>query len=1124
MRDLTDISIFEREFLGYMKEQKHILMMYEELEDYRYVASKFIADGLIANDCCIMATDAYSHNLVFQDLEKLGIIPQDVIDCGSLVLIDVKQHYSSKGGFIPDETMNGWKDFATSAVAKGYDNIRAVGEATFCLGGNGLEEKIIYYENIINEELFPKYPFMSLCVYDKNRYSEKVLRAAVQSHPMMVYGKKIFKQNIYFIPPDVYFSKAKEISELDLWLSNVEKNNTIHQQAIRNKENLQQALEATDDGIWEYNLVTGDFNCSERWATMLGFSKEEVPSFGCYCNENIHPEDRKLFDDSFNSYLNGTSEKYEAELRIKSKDGSYKWIYTRGKVVQRDESGKPVKVVGAHTDITTRKESEKIVKNAYADLQLAQQIASIGNWSFDPEVGTPEWSEEVYKVYKREPSLGPPTLDEYKNIYTGEYFKLFWQSIRRAIQDGTPYDILLFLDLPNGESKWVRSICKPEAVKGPNGYKLRGTIQDVTNIKTLENSIVRNEQRFQRLKDCSIDAIFTIDSDGRFVDANKQASISLGRSKDEILKLTIDEVDANFDKAKFVDFWSNIKNEEPFLFETKHIRIDGYTFPVEVNGVSFEEDNQRFFYGVARDITERKNAEKRLEESEQMFRVLFNDAPIPYQSLDIDGNFITVNKMFCETLGYRLDELIGKNFSEILHPDWVEQYRENFPRLKATGETRGVELGINKKNGEFALVTFTGRISKNPDGTFRQTHCVFRDITSEREYQEGLVKAKEEAEQANHTKSMFLANMSHELRTPLNGIMGMHQLLKTTHLNDEQEEYVSLAINSAKRLTNLLSDILDLTRVEARKLNLVENPFELKETLELAKQLFGPACDQKGISLFFNIHPSLPSKLIGDQIRVQQILNNLIGNAVKFTESGSIRCEAYPLPHKTRDTLRILFSVSDTGIGIEEDRLDQLFEPFTQADEGYKRAYQGAGLGLSIVRQLVKLMGGNVSVASEPGNGTEFHFCLPFKIDESESFAIQHEASSLCHEPCPHSILIAEDEKVNRTALQTILQKAGYKVTSVGNGKEVVDELGKSTFDIILMDIQMPIMDGVEATKAIRSGQAGEKNSTIPIVALTAFAMSGDKENFLNAGMNGYLAKPIEVDELNSVISELLKG
>ncbi|GAB7022145.1 PAS domain S-box protein [Salidesulfovibrio brasiliensis] len=872
MEDLTDISVFEQEFLGYMKEKKHILMMYEDIEDYRYVAARFIADGLSSNDCCIMATDAYSHELVLQDLKELGLSPQNNIDDGSLLLIDVTQHYSTGDGFIPNETMEGWIKFTNSAVVKGYENVRAVGEATFCLGGNGLEDKIVYYENIINGKLFPDHPFMSLCVYDKNRYSEKVLRAAVQSHPMMVYGKKIFKNNIYFVPPDVYFSKPQKGGELDLWLANVEVSNSIHQQAIQSEEKLQQALEATNDGIWEYDLVTGEFDCSDRWATMLGFTKDEVPSFGCFCNHNIHPEDRKLFDDSFSSYLNGTSGKYEAELRLKAKDGSYRWIYTRGKVVLRDAEGKPIKVVGAHTD-----------------------------------------------------------------------------------------------------------------------------------------------------------------------------------------------------------------------------------------------------------ITEKKNAEKRLEESEQMFRMLFDDAPMPYQSLDAHGNFITVNKVFCDTLGYEPTELIGKNFSEFLHPDWKEHFQENFPRFKAVGEVLGVEFEMRKKDGDFVLVSFTGKIGKEPDGSFRQTHCVFRDISSERAYQEGLIKAKEEAELANHAKSMFLANMSHELRTPLNGIMGMHQLLKTTDLNEEQEGYVSLAIDSAKRLTNLLGDILDLTKIEAGKLNIIEKSFELSETFELAEQLFGPVCRQKGVNISFNIHSSLSQKLIGDQTRVQQILNNLIGNAVKFTESGSIRCEASPLPHKGKNIQRILFSVSDTGIGIDETKLDQLFEPFTQADEGYKRAYQGAGLGLSIVRQLVTLMGGSVAVVSELGKGTEFHFCLPFTIDEDESVATQKRASEFCHEPCPHSILVAEDEMVNRTALQTILKKAGYKVTSVENGAEALKELSKSPYDLVLMDIQMPIMDGVEAAEAIRSGKAGKRNSLIPIVALTAFAMSGDKESFLNAGMNGYLAKPVEVDELNLIVSEALK-
>ena len=1123
MDDLTDSSVFEQNFLRDVREKKHVLFLYENSCDYRYIASRFIADGLKFHECCVMAVDEYPHEQIIADLNDLGVHAQYHLNKGNLLLINVQEQYSSNAEFDPDKTLFTWQDFISSAYEKNYSNIRIVGEATFSLSDEVLKKKLIYYENLINKNLFPYFPHISLCVYNKKRYSDEVLKAAVQAHPMMVYGKKVYKNNIYFVPPEIFFQQ-QGTEEIDLWLSNVEASNSHIQQLIENQEQLQQTLEATNDGIWDYNLTTGEFRYSERWATMLGFKQDEVPSFGCFCAENIHPDDREVFEDSFNSYLNGVSEKYELELRLKTKDGAFKWIFTRGKIVQRDKDGKPIRVVGAHTDISERKESEKHLENINTDLKLAQQIAGVGFWKFNPEVGIPEWSDEVYKIYDRDPSFGPPALDDYENIYSGDNFKLFNTSITRAIQNGIPYDILLLLTLQNREEKWIRTICKPEAVKGPKGYKLRGTIQDVSKQKSLERDIFKNEQRFQRLQNCSIDSIYTIDSNGKFVNVNEKACISLGRSKSELLNLTIDDVDANFDREKFIEFWSTIKNDESFLFETKHIRKDGSTFPVEVNGVAFEEDQQRFFYGISRDITERKNAEKRLEESEQMFRMLFDDAPMPYQSLDAEGNFITVNKVFCKTLGYQPDELIGKNFSEFLHPDWAEHFRENFPRFKAIGEILGVEFEMKKKNGEYLLVSFTGKVGKEADGSFRQTHCVFRDITSERSYQEGLVKAKEEAEQASHAKSMFLANMSHELRTPLNGIMGMHQLLKTTHLDDEQKGYVSLAVDSAKRLTNLLSDILDLTRIETGKLNVIENSFDLKETFELAEQLFGPVCRQKGVNIFFEIDSSISKKLIGDQIRVQQIINNLVGNAVKFTESGSIRCEAYPLPHKTKDTQRILFSVSDTGIGIENDKLDQLFEPFTQADEGYKRAYQGAGLGLSIVRQLVSLMGGSIAVASEQGKGTEFHFCLTFKIDTNASYNKRISKSKKIQEPFPHSILIAEDDIVNRTALQAILQKAGYKITSVENGAETLEELAKNTFDLVLMDIQMPIMDGVEATKAIRSGHTGKDNSSIPIVALTAFAMSGDKEIFMDAGMNGYLAKPIDADEVYSIIHQLLNS
>lgn len=385
-----------------------------------------------------------------------------------------------------------------------------------------------------------------------------------------------------------------------------------------------------------------------------------------------------------------------------------------------------------------------------------------------------------------------------------------------------------------------------------------------------------------------------------------------------------------------------------------------------------------------------------------------------------------------------------------------------------------------------------------------------------------LTEEKLKADAANRAKSTFLANMSHELRTPLNGIIGMHQLLKTTPLDEEQDNYVSLAIQSAKRLASLLGDILDLAKIESGKLSVMEQPFEMMEVFESLEQLFGLSCKQKGIELAMHIDDAVPKVLVGDHLKLTQILNNVVGNAVKFTSKGEITIEAYSLPTGSSD-VRVLFSVSDTGIGFEEDIIEVLFEPFTQADDGYKRAYQGAGLGLSIVRQLLHLIGGHISVASVPGKGTTFHFCLPFKPAEGQTAEIEM-SSRIGSDTCPNSstILIVEDDMINRTAIQAILQKAGYQTTSAETGEEALRKLSDTRFSLILMDIQLPVMDGVEATKAIRSGKAGKRNKDIPIVAMTAYAMSGDRETFISAGMNEYMSKPIDAPKLLKVISSLL--
>lgn len=389
--------------------------------------------------------------------------------------------------------------------------------------------------------------------------------------------------------------------------------------------------------------------------------------------------------------------------------------------------------------------------------------------------------------------------------------------------------------------------------------------------------------------------------------------------------------------------------------------------------------------------------------------------------------------------------------------------------------------------------------------------------------QEELVREKANAEAASHAKSIFLANMSHELRTPLNGIMGMHQLLMGTELDEEQQEYVHLAIRSATRLTTLLGDILDLTKIEEGKMRLATAKLDIAECIGMMEHLFESSCKQKGISLQCRIDENIPGNLIGDPIRLQQVLSNLVGNAVKFTEKGRIICDATLLHTQHTDTVRVLFSVIDTGVGIEADKIAALFEPFTQVDEGFRRTHQGAGLGLSIVRQLVELMGGEIRAESAPGLGTAFYCSIPFAIKQM-AMAEELEAKSPKHHAlCPYPILLVEDDEVNRLGLKQLIEKKGYAVNSVENGEQALQALAATRHALVLMDVQMPHMDGIETTGAIRAGQAGEENADIPIVALTAYAMVGDKDKFLQAGVDGYLPKPVEFSELASMIGALLE-
>jgi len=385
-----------------------------------------------------------------------------------------------------------------------------------------------------------------------------------------------------------------------------------------------------------------------------------------------------------------------------------------------------------------------------------------------------------------------------------------------------------------------------------------------------------------------------------------------------------------------------------------------------------------------------------------------------------------------------------------------------------------------------------------------------------------LEESKKAAEQANATKSQFLANMSHEIRTPLNGVLGMLHLIKDGGVTDELEMFADMAIRSGTRLTNLLGDILDLSRIEAGRMPIVREPFAMADIITALAETFSPLHYSNQLSLGIEVFPGVPSRLLGDEIRLRQILFNLIGNGMKFTEHGEVRLEVSPLPPDRRGMARLLFIVSDTGKGIPDDKIEQICQPFIQVEGDFTRSHQGAGLGLSITYELVKAMGGTMAFDSTEGQGTRVYLMLPFSLAPGFEAPLKPRGDQPVAVAASKRLLVVEDDEVNRLSARLNLEKMGYQVATANHGREALDALSGGLYDCVLMDIQMDVMDGVEATRQIRSGNHGVLDADVPIVAMTSYAMTGDREKFLAAGMDDYVAKPVQMDDLKTVLGQLL--
>ena len=637
---------------------------------------------------------------------------------------------------------------------------------------------------------------------------------------------------------------------------------------------------------------------------------------------------------------------------------------------------------------------------------------------------------------------------------------------------------------------------------------------------SLNNTELREFVHTLKIGICRI----TVGVSARFVFTNLTFTAMLGYKKEELLDRRV--VDVFADSKAFKEILAHVKKDqlrEHYEVVLRRKNSGTVAVSVAVTAASDTRGQVQFLDLVVEDITKQKEIEKDLSRSRELFKVIFDHSAAAITVTDKDEKIIAWNPFAEQMFEMTREDLFNKPVKD-LYPEreWRKMRKLN---IRKKGSLSGISTEVIKKDGALLDVDASISIIRDAQGNVAGSIGILRDTTKQRRIQEILLKAKMEAEEANSSKSLFLAKMSHELRTPMNAIIGMLDLTLDTGLSDEQHENLKVAKDAAGNLLRLINDILDLSRAEAGKITIETIEISLAEIVRSVCRGLQVLAQNKNLYLSWSVSDQIPPLMMGDPVRIRQIIINLVNNSIKFTHKGGVAVNVSMLGRYDQEC-DILFAIKDTGIGIPKDKQGRIFEVFSQADEQTSRRYGGTGLGLAISRKLAEIMGGRVWVESQEGEGSTFNVVVRLKISatpvEVRSVTLATAKISAQEDVGRLRILLAEDNLVNQKIAVRVLEKRGWEVVAVNNGKESLEAISKTRFDLVLMDDQMPEMSGVEAVTIIRTEEK-QTGLHLPIIAMTANAMAGDREKYLAVGMDGYVSKPIDRDQLFREIINLVK-